>query len=122
MICFLSGCKQPYKKQEQWDRSEFQARCIDLPFPLDVQLQDKGIISSGEHDAKFFVHYITKSSMQQLQAFYQAEMEFAGWREQAKFIENDDEMVYIFDKPHKLALIIISDSGKQRCVRCLSRS
>lgn len=120
MLCFLSGCtKQTRKTKESYvDQHEFQARCVDIPFPLDIKIKNKGIISNGEHDAQFFVVYTTHLSVSQLQKLYAAEMEFIGWREQANFTQQDNEVVLIFERPEKLVVVIISNIGKQRHVRC----
>ena len=120
-LIMLPACHTPQKgkKAESSDHTEFQARCSDLPFPLDSKIKNKGIISNGEHDAKFFVEYTTQSSLQALQKLYHAEMEFLGWYEQADFMQQD-ETIFMFEKPRKIALVLVHDTGKQRHVRCYS--
>jgi hypothetical protein len=119
VCCFLSGCqKKSIHKQHQEDYYEFQARCSEVPFPLDAQIKNKGIISHEEKDAQFFVVYATKQSLDQLNTLYHYEMEFLGWAKTTQFSNLDNETVFVFERPYKIAIIIISNQEKQRIVRC----
>ena len=121
-LIFLSGCKQPVK-DNHITAHELQARCIDLPFPLDITIKNKGIFSENENHAQFFITYATNLTFAQLKKFYLAEMELLGWHEQALFEQPDSSSgsrlaCFVFDRPGKVAVITISTFNKKLLVQC----
>lgn len=123
LLIFLPGCRTGQIKKDHITAHELQARCIDLPFPLDITIQNKGTFSENENRAQFFITYTTNLSFAQLKKFYLAEMELLGWHEQALFEQPDSLLVsrlacFVFDRPGKVAVITISTLNKKLLVQC----
>ena len=119
ILCTLSGCflqKTRAAKAAQASEKihEYQARCTDMPFPFDANVQNKNLVTDYGDKVHVFVAFSTKTLFNDLLDLYHQDMEQLGWKEVALFTHDPQQSVFVFEKPTKLCVITLQQH-KRSC-------
>lgn len=122
----LSGCSAGSKLASRRAQERIataipldEARLSDISIPIGVTLQ--GVPLQEDVRGALVVSYMTGLSHQVVSDFYQQDMERLGWRRVARFVI-EDELLMIYEKPHKVAVVSMRPSDKSFLVTIYTSS
>jgi hypothetical protein len=112
-LLMIIACKQDFKSLKYNYKDKFletQARYTDIAIPL-------GITNFKPIDLGF--EYYVSEKMTDVSKFYAESMELYGWQ-----ILAHSKNIYVYEKPHKLAIVEIQQSNKLQkiTVRSVSKN
>ena len=106
-FCFaLVGCLK--ERRPRVDIQECEARLSDIPIHLNRRPIEKSISETS-------FAYFSLQSLKELSDYYLYEMERLGWDLIGQ--SKSDELLFVFRKPHKIAVISLRLNGRSVLVR-----
>jgi hypothetical protein len=110
LLFFLSGCKSPaiYKPLKYAAWQEYEARLHDVPIMLNAKPEE---FNGPDDTNQFSCSYMINNKLDDVEHFYQGQMERLGWQLYSSF--NMNERILVFEKPSKVCVLSLRPIGKQ---------